>query len=70
MKDAGAQLLAEDVLPAYKGVQAERKIYSAPPQFMDRRDAELTSLGPGIGVPHIRHRSPAFSSNWWNVGEP
>ena len=69
MKDAGALLLAEDVLPAYKGVRAERKIYSAPPHIMDRRDAELTSLGPGIGVPHIRHRSPAYSSNWRIVGE-
>ncbi len=55
MKDPAAQLLAEKVLPEYKGVRAELKIYSAPPHSMDKCDAELTSLSPDIGE-HTAHK--------------
>ena len=55
MKDPADQLLAEKVLPEYKGVRAELKIYGAPPHSMDKCDAELTSLSPDIGE-HTAHK--------------
>ena len=50
MKDVGAQLLAEKVLPESDGAQAQLKVYSAPPHAMDRHDKDLTRLSSSLGT--------------------